>query len=177
MIARLEKLFHTILALEQPGALRVWFTSNAFHAPCFRLNSALKRHQPRFGTILDVGANTGQFAVAAALHFPDARIYSFEPLPEVYRELCRNISKRRNLRAFNCALGSTGGRLAFNRNAYSRLSSALAIASGNRYPRYRERNTSAIEVAVERLDDFARASTWSPRCCSRWTCRAWNRRS
>lgn len=156
MSARLERLFNTVLALEHPGALRLWLTSTAFYAPCLRLNSALKRQQSHFATILDVGANAGQFAVAAALHFPDARIYAFEPLPEVYRELCRNLRHHHHVVAFNWALGRTGGRLAFNRNAYSRLSSALAIASGNRYPRYRERNTRAVEVAVERLDDCAR---------------------
>lgn len=33
------------------------------------------------GTVIDVGASHGQFALLANLHFPRARIVSFEPLP------------------------------------------------------------------------------------------------
>ena len=33
------------------------------------------------GTVVDIGANRGQFALAARHCFADARIVSFEPLP------------------------------------------------------------------------------------------------
>lgn len=41
-------------------------------------------------TVVDIGANRGQFALVARHYFPDARLYSFEPLPEpaaVYRRI------------------------------------------------------------------------------------------
>jgi hypothetical protein len=38
-------------------------------------------------TILDIGANTGQFARLAHEVFPGASIYSFEPLPDCFETL------------------------------------------------------------------------------------------
>src|SRR5438034_257558 len=51
-------------------------------------------------TILDIGANTGQFAVAINTILPDARILSFEPLPDCFEQLKRNLSKAKNFARF-----------------------------------------------------------------------------
>jgi FkbM family methyltransferase len=154
MIPYLEKTLGLLAALDHPGAIREFFVSKAFSAPCFRLNQALKSHQSHFGTILDVGANVGQFALAAALHFPDAEIFSFEPLPDVFQELRENTRRRPRIRSLNCALGNQNGHIPLHRNEYSRLSSALRINAANDHPRYRERKTSIINVEVFRLDEF-----------------------
>ncbi len=45
----------------------------------------LAQHQ--FHTVLDVGANTGQFAREIREFLPDANLVCFEPLPEPYAEL------------------------------------------------------------------------------------------
>src|ERR1043165_5913347 len=52
-------------------------------------------------TIFDVGANTGQFARAVHEVLPAAFIYSFEPLPDCFRELQVAMNGLRNFRAFN----------------------------------------------------------------------------
>lgn len=154
MNSYLEKLLNTLAALEHPGALREFFTSKAFSVPCFRLNLALKRQQPYLGTILDVGANVGQFALAAALHFPGSKIYSFEPLPDVFRELQKNTRTKKNIKSFNCAIGNHNGKILFHRNQYTRLSSSLKIHNHNDNPRYKENKTSLISVDISRLDEF-----------------------
>jgi FkbM family methyltransferase len=56
-------------------------------------------------SILDVGANTGQFARIARNHFPYARIFSFEPIPEAYQTLSRWVKEDGNAAAFQVALG------------------------------------------------------------------------
>ena len=56
-------------------------------------------------SIIDVGANKGQFAKYISAFFPKAHLYSFEPLPEPYEELNRWAEGRINVRIFNCALG------------------------------------------------------------------------
>jgi FkbM family methyltransferase len=43
--------------------------------------SALKQQGIHPQTIIDVGANVGQFTIAAAKLFPKLQIHSFEPLP------------------------------------------------------------------------------------------------
>lgn len=153
-MCHLEKFFNTLAALEHPGALRELFTSKAFSTPCFRLNLALKCHQPHFGTILDVGANVGQFALAAALHFPDSKIYSFEPLPDLFSQLQANTRRKKNIKVFNCAIGRHTGRIAFYRNEYSRLSSSLIINTKNDNPRYCEDRTLLTDVHISMLDEF-----------------------
>ena len=41
-------------------------------------------------TVFDVGANQGEWSKIAAKKFPEARIYSFEVLPETHRQLVAN---------------------------------------------------------------------------------------
>lgn len=43
-------------------------------------------------TILDVGANTGLYALAARAVNSSARVYAFEPVTRVYRRLCENVA-------------------------------------------------------------------------------------
>jgi FkbM family methyltransferase len=154
MRSYLERFINTLAALEHPGAAREFFTSKAFSTPCFRLNLALKSHQGHFETILDVGANVGQFALAAAVHFPESRIYSFEPLPDVFSELQENTRGKKNIKSFNCALGNHNGQISFYRNEYTRLSSSLKINKENNHLRYDQNLTSLTKVDVCKLDDF-----------------------
>jgi FkbM family methyltransferase len=61
-------------------------------------------------TILDVGANVGQFARMAATRFPDAHILCFEPQPQAFGRLaawCATTNGRAE--AFNTALGDRTG--------------------------------------------------------------------
>lgn len=64
-------------------------------------------------TIIDVGANKGQFAKYIKPLFPEAHLYCFEPLPEPFKELKQWEEKYRNekVTAFNLALGDNEGTL------------------------------------------------------------------
>ncbi|HAA04338.1 MAG TPA: hypothetical protein DCE18_13270 [Syntrophobacteraceae bacterium] len=154
MPAFLERFFNTLTALKHPGAVREFLTSKAFSTPCFQLSLALKSHQPHFEIIVDVGANVGQFALAAALHFPESRIYSFEPLPDVFDQLLENTRRKLNIKTFNCALGNRKDRIPFFRNEYTRLSSSLKIHENNKHLRYNQNLTCLIEVDLVKLDEF-----------------------
>src|SRR3712207_5256613 len=90
--------------------------SQAFHA--FRgahwatLNMLDKIWIRNFGIdmVIDVGANTGQFASACHVVFPNANIYSFEPLPECFESLEKKMKDVPHFRAFNLAMGEHVGR-------------------------------------------------------------------
>lgn len=56
--------------------------------------------------IFDIGANIGMFSLFASRTWPDARIYSFEPVPEVFGVLCENVAGLPNVTTVNTALGS-----------------------------------------------------------------------
>jgi FkbM family methyltransferase len=59
--------------------------------------------------IFDIGGNIGITAVYLASIFPDSKIYSFEPLPDNYEILKKNIQQYHNIKAFNIGLGSKNG--------------------------------------------------------------------
>ena len=66
--------------------------------------------EQKFKSILDIGANEGQFATKIRKLFPDAFIHSFEPLPHVYEKLKENFTADQNFAAYNFALGREKGR-------------------------------------------------------------------
>ena len=61
--------------------------------------------------IVDVGANIGVFTVLAALQFPDAQVYSFEPESENFEALKENIKLNHitNVTPFQKAVARTRG--------------------------------------------------------------------
>ena len=78
-------------------------------------------------SVIDVGANRGQFARTISKVFPEADIYCFEPLPEPFKELKQWAKKQsRKVAAFNIALGENEGAFEmFNHADHSPSSSLL----------------------------------------------------
>ena len=61
-------------------------------------------------SIIDVGANTGQFAKVISNIFPLAYMYCFEPLPDPFEKLSKWAEHRQGrVTVFNVALGDTDG--------------------------------------------------------------------
>ncbi|MBM0231729.1 FkbM family methyltransferase [Micromonospora sp. STR1_7] len=61
---------------------------------------------PDHPVIIDVGANIGMFTLFAAQRWPTARIFSFEPIPDVFQALSENVADLPNVTAVNRAVGS-----------------------------------------------------------------------
>jgi FkbM family methyltransferase len=118
-------------SLEQPKTLPFLLVSaaNGVHlGQLIRLNRHRRWIQSAgIRTIIDVGANTGQFSSAVAALVPDARIYAFEPLPDCFANLSRRLKKRTNFRAFMVALGDRPGESVFWRSSFSESSSLLTM--------------------------------------------------
>ncbi|MDJ0616570.1 MAG: FkbM family methyltransferase [Calothrix sp. MO_192.B10] len=55
-------------------------------------------------TVFDVGANSGGYASTVREHSPNAEIYCFEPVPEIFAMLSKNRSEA-NTHCFNIGLG------------------------------------------------------------------------
>lgn len=106
-------------------------------------------------TVIDIGANTGQFASEIRTVLPNAMIYSFEPLVECFDELKRNMGSSDNFAAFNFALGDEGGETAFEHNEFSPSSSILPMAEVHRAAFPYTRISHTIPVQMRRLDDLA----------------------
>lgn len=106
-------------------------------------------------SVLDIGANTGQFAQSICEIFPDAMIYSFEPLPDCYEALVRHFAGKPQFKAFNVALGNETGSIKMNRNEFSLSSSLLPLAELHKQNFPFAQKEVIQEVNIARLDDFA----------------------
>jgi FkbM family methyltransferase len=62
--------------------------------------------------ILDIGSNIGASILFFRERFPAAKIYGFEPHPETFRILEKNIAGLPAIQVFNYALGATNAELA-----------------------------------------------------------------
>lgn len=111
-----------------------------------------------FRTVIDVGANTGQFAREAASRFPGAAIHCFEPQPDVFRDLNAWAQTQRNVQAYNVALGADDGVLEMHVHVDHHFSSSLLGSTpelSERYPQTARQR--AVHVPVRRLDAFIAA--------------------
>lgn len=78
-------------------------------------------------TIIDIGANKGQFARLARAIFSDAMIYSFEPLPDCYAELRSALPGDTKFFPIECGIGSKDQTLDFYRSFHTPSSSFLKM--------------------------------------------------
>ncbi len=106
-------------------------------------------------TVLDVGANVGQFAAMLHVILPEARIYSFEPLGDCFERLQFSMKNVPNFTPLNIALGDQAGSLAFERNAATVSSSFLKLTEVHKMAFPHTRDANIVTVEVERLDDLA----------------------
>ena len=124
-----------------------------FSLTSYRMVYTLKQQGIQPKTIIDVGANVGQFAIATAKLFsPATQIYSFEPHPEVVELLQQNVHHLKNITVYPLALGNHEGEIAFHVNTHSHSSSILPLAEAHReaFPYAQEEKT--ITVTLSTLD-------------------------
>jgi FkbM family methyltransferase len=105
-------------------------------------------------TVLDIGANTGQFTGAVRAVLPEATIYAFEPLPECCRELKSRFADAPTVCVFGVALGEEDGEVTFHRNVYSQSSSVLELADLHRQMSPWASKTEPVPVPMRRLDSL-----------------------
>lgn len=105
-------------------------------------------------TVLDVGANVGQFATEIRNVLPAARIISFEPLRDCYEQLVGVGHRLGNAEAHRVALAAEEGYLEMHRSEFSQSSSLRPMAPLHKeaFP-FTARERIEI-VPVARLDDL-----------------------
>ncbi len=106
-------------------------------------------------TILDIGANTGQFASSIRQALPEAQIYSFEPLKSCFESLVASRAGDAKFKAFNYALGDRSEEIEIHKSAYSPSSSILEMSQTHKelFPHTQEHTSEKIQI--KRLDEVA----------------------
>jgi FkbM family methyltransferase len=122
--------------------------------PAPALNCRL-RSLDRFGVdlVLDVGANTGQYAQELRSYGYRGRIISFEPLPDAYALLARAAASDPLWEVRNVAVGAAPGRLPMHVSANSVSSSLLTVTKASRDAAPESRASASVEVDVITLAD------------------------
>jgi FkbM family methyltransferase len=113
------------------SALDVWTIKETCLDDLYRLAARPIRAR---GTVIDIGAGLGDFAIMAARQYPQARVLAFEPFPESAALCRRNIALNQaaNVALFEEAIGQQRGSLALDvSSADSVQHSTARAAAGN----------------------------------------------
>ncbi len=99
-------------------------------------------------TIIDVGANKGEFSKAALKVFRQAKIYSFEPLPYLFKNYLLKINNKR-LKCFMYALSNKNAISEFNYNVDRKRQSSLLTPSN-----FNEFKIKKIKIETKKFDSL-----------------------
>jgi FkbM family methyltransferase len=105
-------------------------------------------------SVVDVGANDGQFARYLRKRIPGAALFCFEPLPRAFARLEKWAVTNPGVHVFNMALGeSTGSVEMMLHSGHAASSSILGTTAlaATLYPFVK--NQERIEVQIDRLDN------------------------
>lgn len=105
------------------------------------------------GTVLDVGANRGQFALVAAHRWPAARLICFEPLPAAAGLLTAVVASAPRAEVHRVALAGEPGEVKMHVSKADDSSSLLSIGARQAQTFPGTEEVGLISVQAKRLDD------------------------
>lgn len=106
-------------------------------------------------TVIDVGANTGQFAKEIRGCLPQAHIHSFEPIKECFQRLSETMESDLSFSSYNFALGETNSQTIINKSVYSPSSSLLPMLESHKQLFPHTKDSAPEQIKVQRLDDIS----------------------
>ena len=149
----LDRAFNIAAVALAPGGLRALRTWRPRSAAAFRITMGIASSGVTPATVIDVGANVGQFSRASLGWWPTSRVIAFEPLPSAAEPLRRMLAAMgRRHTVHQLALGATTGESLFRQHRYSLASSVLPVAERSRGHYWADEGAS-ITVPMARLDD------------------------
>ncbi|GAB5520435.1 MAG: hypothetical protein RhofKO_26860 [Rhodothermales bacterium] len=141
-----------VRTLSLPGAWRAARQWKPFSLSAFLLAKAMQRQGMQVRTVIDAGANAGQFSRAALEVFPNASLLAFEPQAEVAAQWRTHLDGEPRAELIEAALGATDGTLSFQTNAYSLSSSALPLHDNHLRAYPDAVAVGTVDVPMHRLD-------------------------
>lgn len=103
-------------------------------------------------TVLDVGANLGWYSIFLALVDDEKKIYSFEPIPETFSALKKNIALNKidNIKTINLALS--------NEEKEIEMFYSPSLTGASSFKNLQENATHTKLINTKTLDDFIQSS-------------------
>ncbi len=140
------------ISMSNPTVWHALLSWPKFSITSYRMVSSLMQQGIIPRTVIDVGANVGQFAVACAKIFPGVAVHSFEPLPDCVERLKRNVARLADVHVYPLALGAESGETTMHVNSHSHSSSILALGERHRRAFPSAREIGDIKVKMSTLD-------------------------
>ncbi|MCB9150112.1 MAG: FkbM family methyltransferase [Caldilineaceae bacterium] len=139
--------------LDKIAATMFWFGIDGIEGATTRLFLQLL---PQVKTFLDIGANTGIYALMAAVCNDDCEIYAFEPVPSVYKRLQDNIkvNQLQNVHAIHAAVTNSDGNTPLYVETGLRLPLGASIKKQDRHDM-----GAPIQVPAVMIDSLVRQYT------------------
>jgi FkbM family methyltransferase len=150
----LSRMYRASLAIEDPILFKVKYGGGM--TELYKKLDKKWLHSLEIDTVLDIGANIGQFTNTISALLPKAKIYSFEPIPECFEKLCISVKNHDNVKTFNIGLGAESGKISFQYNDFSPASSFLVSTSRLKESFPVADKASSMNVNISRLDDISK---------------------
>jgi len=147
-----QRLSHLCAVLGDLQAMHAVFSWPLFSITSYFIVRDLKRQGILPKTVIDVGANVGQFAVASAKLFPDVQVHSCEPLPECVAKLRHHAKRLGNIEVYPVALGESSGEVQLHVNTHRHSSSILPLLEAHRLAFPKAQVTGSLAVELSTLD-------------------------
>lgn len=107
-----------------------------------------------FITIIDVGANEGQFAKKIRYIFPNAILHCFEPIPDVFTQLKNNFKDQGSIFFYNYGLSEANEEKNIFSNEYSASSSVLEMLDLHKENFDFAVKSEPVAIKMKPLDSF-----------------------
>jgi FkbM family methyltransferase len=105
-------------------------------------------------TVLDVGANIGQYGKELMQHGYKGEIHSFEPITSAYKQLCKNAKQFSAWKVHNIGLGSKEEEVMINVSENIVSSSILKVGHASLSAEAKSKPTHQEKVKLTDLDTF-----------------------
>ena len=135
-----------------PGSLRAAFRAPKVSVPSISLVGTLRAMGVRPTSVIDVGANEGQFTSACLAYSPATSVLAIEALPDLKVRLDRVFAGHSNVTVVGKGCGCRQEKRVFHANEYAKSSSFLSLATRHREAFPGATRTDDIEVEVLPLD-------------------------
>ncbi|HTA76992.1 MAG TPA: FkbM family methyltransferase [bacterium] len=168
---KINQILDLVKVLKDKEGRKAFSNWKPFSISSFYMARRIKNLGIPFKTIIDGGANIGQFSRSVAETFPEARVIAFEPLPDITEILKKNLSGSPKIKLIFSALGSKSGKITFHRNTHSHSSSVSSLnekyQSSSALPFNKDyqkqfpeaRNAGDVEVPLVTLDEVLEKET------------------
>lgn len=134
-----------------PGGMAALLRVRPFSLASHRLVEGIAAEGVEPATVVDVGANVGQFSRAALARWPAATVIAFEPLADAAVQLRQALEGFPRAEVHEVALGDEDGSVTFHPHDYTLSSSVLPVRDEVRGRRWAVERPP-IEVPLRRLD-------------------------